>query len=78
MKAVGVCTEVHISPRVVTGGHRKVVFAAELLYFFRVSWHRWLILCLPCWFLVDGLECCRATAPGPFLTQGIDIQNTDF
>lgn len=55
-----------------------MVLAVDLFYFFGVSWHGWLIPCLPSWFLVDGLEPHRATASGPFLTQGIDIQNTDL
>lgn len=44
----------------------------DLLYFFGVSWHGWLIPFLPSWFLADGLERHRATASGPFLVQGID------
>lgn len=77
MKAVGVFTEVCVSPPIVTGEHRTWCLQ-QIWFIFLVSWHGWLVLCLPCQFLADGLEHCHATAPGAFLTQGIDIQNTDF
>lgn len=47
------------------------------IVFFGVSWHGWLIPCLPSWFLADGLER-RATAPGllcKVLTSKIQIAN---
>lgn len=69
-----VCTEVYVSPPVVT----ECGVGSGFVIFFGISWHRWLIPCLPSWFLADGLEHHHATASGPFLMQGIDIQNRDI
>lgn len=61
-----------------TGERRRWCLRQIYYIVFLVSWHGWLILHLPFWFLMDGLEHCCAAAPGPFLAQGIDIQNMDF